>query len=414
MEIQWQRACSILRRRASRALSALALATACFAAALLLAGGSAGHSQKRPAPLTIGALFSLTGAGAPYGPEQLKGARLAVAQINAAGGVHGAPLQLSAIDDRSDPAYGTAAMRTLIDKQSVRAVLGPTLSLVAVGADPLANRLRTPVLAVSNTADGVVGRCPYPCGWIWRDSLGASVAVPANISQFVLANRPSSAVVMYTAADPLAESEAAHAVQTFSGQNVRVLATVLMPRSGSLRALVAKVLALKPSVLFIGTSSAPGRAIEAMRELRAAGFTGAILGGNSLNSQTVARLAGRSGKGAQSGAAWYRGNNFPANAQFVTAYTQAYSAAPDQFAAQAYAGVQILASALRNAGLAGSTAPLAKQRAEVQKALGNTALMTPLGPFRFNSSHDVEQIVWVQAIDGQGGHSLVGFCNPGC
>lgn len=403
--------------RTSKALLAVAIVAGCsaagVAAGLLLTGGPAGAASGRPPPLTIGALFSLTGTGGSYGPEQLRGARLAVAEINAAGGVGGAPLRLAAMDDRSDPEHGRTAMRTLIEKNGALAVLGPTLSLVALRADPLADRLQTPVLAVSNTIDGIVGRCPYPCSWIWRNSLGESAAVPANVEQYVLAHHPSSAALIHAAGDPLGEAEVKFAARSFRSENVRVLGGFSIARTGSSRAVVAKALARKPDVLFIGTASGP-QGVELIREARAAGFSGAILGGNSFNSTTVAKLAGRPGRGAQSGAAWYAGNSFPANAQFVTAYRQAYSAEPDQFAAQAYTGVQILVSALRKAGLAGSTAPVAQQRVEVQNALADTALMTPLGPFRFTAAHDVEQIVWVQAIDGRGSHVLVGFCNPDC
>lgn len=413
MKTERHRARSTLRGRPSRALLVAAVVAASLAGALLLAAASSRGETKPPGPLTIGALFSLTGVGGSYGPTQLRAARLAVEQIDAAGGVDGRPLRLAAIDDRSDPSYGARAMRDLIEKRGVVAVLGPTLSAVAVRADAVASRLGTPVLAVSNTVGGIVGRCSHPCSSVWRDSLGESTAVPANIAQYVLARHPSSAVLIQSSGDLLGEADVALAERAFRREHVRVLGTFLAPQGGSPRATVRKALRRKPQVLFVGTAS--GRqAVEVMRAARAAGFTGAILGGNAFNSTAVARLAGRFGRGAQSGAAWYRGNDFPANAQFVTAYTQAYSVRPDQFAAQAYTGVQILASAFRNAGLARSAAPPAEQRALVEEALADTALMTPLGPFRFTASHDVDQIVWVQAINGHGGHALVGFCNPGC
>lgn len=401
------------RGRASAGLLAAAIVTGLLAGALLLAAGSSRGDTKPSPPLTIGALFSLTGVGSSYGPEQLRGARLAVEQINASGGVGGVSLRLVAIDDRSDPSYGPTAMRRLIERHGVLAVLGPTLSAVAVRADPLANRLSTPVLGVSNTVDGIVGRCPYPCRFIWRDSLGESTAVPANIAQYVLAHHPSSAALIHTSGDLLGEFDVALAARAFRSEHVRILGNFSMPQDGSPRAAVLEALTLEPDVLFVGTASGRG-AVGVMREARAAGFKGAILGGNAFNSTALAKLAGRFGPGAQSAAAWYGGNEFPANAQFVTTFEQAHSKAPDQFAAQAFTGVEILAAAFRNAGLARSTAPVAEQRLEVQRALGETALMTPLGPFRFTAAHDVDQIVWVQAIDGRGGHALVGFCNPGC
>jgi branched-chain amino acid transport system substrate-binding protein len=151
-----------------------------------------------------------------------------------------------------------------------------------------------------------------------------------------------------------------------------------------------------------------------MHAARDAGFRGAFLGGSTFNSSSTGTAAGAAGTGALSGSAWYAGNDFPANATFVSDYTRAYGEAPDQFAAQAFTGVEIAAQALTRAGIAHTTMPLAAQRARIQASLGAVALMTPLGPFRFTSDHDVSQIVWVDAMNGHGGSTLAGFCNPAC
>jgi ABC-type branched-subunit amino acid transport system substrate-binding protein len=106
---------------------AVTVLTACALWATAAGGATA------PAPITLGAVFSLTGGGGVYGPQQLRGARLAVAQINAAGGIDGHPLRLVPIDGASTPAVGAAAMRRLVEAGAL-AILGPTLSLVAVAA----------------------------------------------------------------------------------------------------------------------------------------------------------------------------------------------------------------------------------------------------------------------------------------
>jgi hypothetical protein len=75
--------------------------------------------------------------------------------------------------------------------------------------------------------------------------------------------------------------------------------------------------------------------------------------------------------------------------------------------------VQILASALTAADLPPGE-PIADVRGALQAALPDVALTTPLGPFRFTPGHDVEQVVWILAINDHAGHDLVDFCNPGC
>lgn len=386
---------------------------ACAAGLAVLCAGVTGVAQGgdsllAPAPISVGAVFSLSGAGDVFGPQQVKGAQLAIDQVNANGGIDGAKLKLVVRDDRSDPAAGKIAMRALI-RQGVVAVLGPTLSAVAYSADPVADSLQTPVLGVSNTGNGIVGECAYACTWIWRDSLGESIAVPANIGEYVLEAHPSTAAIVYASGDVLGVQEANIAGQSFLQNGVRVMTKRAVPKAGSIVAGVKRAIRGNPDVLFIGTVSGQ-TAADVMRAARAAGFQGTFLGGNTMNSDATAALAGQAGLGARSASAWYRNNDFPANAAFVTSYTQTYGKAPDQFATQAFMGVEILADALTRGGVGASSKPIAAKRA----TLPNVALLSPIGPFRFTADHDVSQIVWVLAMDGAGSHRLAGFCNPGC
>ncbi len=404
-----------LRGVGSVRLGALLCVPVVAVAAGLAAFTGVGRSAAPTQPITIGALLSLTGGGDVYGPQQVKGAQLAVRQINAQGGVDGVPLKLVVRDDKSVPATGRSAMRQLIQKDGAVAVLGPSLSLVAVSADPLADGLQTPVVAVSNTANGIVGKCAYPCTYIWRDSLGEATAVPANIDQYVLESHPSTAAILYVDGDKLGIDEARIAAAAFGEEGVRVVANQKLPATGDLTASVTNALVGSPQVVFIGASFG-ARAVDAMKQLRASGYFGTFLGGNTFNSSTTGRLAaaGKVGTGARSGAAWYDGNDFPANQQFITSYEQTFNQPPDQFAAQAFVGVEIVADALRRGKIAESSKSIDDKRIALQKALRAVALMTPLGPFRFTQDHDVAQIVWVLSMTADGGHSLAGFCDPGC
>jgi branched-chain amino acid transport system substrate-binding protein len=65
----------------------------------------------------------MTGDLAEYGAQMREGAKLAVADINAAGGVLGKPLRLIIEDDQCDPARATAAARDVVS-QKVLAVIG--------------------------------------------------------------------------------------------------------------------------------------------------------------------------------------------------------------------------------------------------------------------------------------------------
>ena len=143
---------------------------------------------------------------------------------------------------------------------------------------------------------------------------------------------------------------------------------------------------------------------------RKSGFRGYILGGNAFNSSTASAAAGKDGAGAQSAAAWYAGSEDEANVAFVEAYEEAYGEAPDQFAAQAYTGVQLLAEAARNSDL--TFDDLATDRSAVVDALSDVTMPTPLGEFAFTGDHDVSQPIWIVQMDGAGGFELVEQVEP--
>jgi branched-chain amino acid transport system substrate-binding protein len=111
------------------------------------------------------------------------------------------------------------------------------------------------------------------------------------------------------------------------------------------------------------------------------------------------------GKGAQSAAAWYAGNDSEENREFIEAYQQAYGEEPDQFAAQAYTGVELLAEAADDADL--SFENLEADRNLMVASLEQVQEDTPLGEFAFTPDHDVIQPIWIVEMNGQGGYKLV-------
>jgi len=142
-----------------------------------------------------------------------------------------------------------------------------------------------------------------------------------------------------------------------------------------------------------------------MNAARNQGWQGQFLGGNGFNTATVSKQAGAAGKGARSASAWYIGNTFPSNKDFVDSYKKEYGKDPDQFAAQGFTGLMILADAAKRANL--TFTDLAGDRDKLRAAMESVNIQTPLGPFQFTSNHDVKQTVWVIQMDGAGGFTLV-------
>src|SRR5665213_524588 len=143
-------------------------------------GGSTSTNSYSGKTIKLGAILSITGAGGVYGPQSRDGMNLAVKQINASGGVNGATIKLTINDDASLQPQAQQLAQTLIQQEQDLALLGPTLSNSAVAAHPLAERLKTPILAVSTTGIHIVPDCNFPstapCKYVFRDSLGEQTA----------------------------------------------------------------------------------------------------------------------------------------------------------------------------------------------------------------------------------------------
>jgi ABC-type branched-subunit amino acid transport system substrate-binding protein len=128
-----------------------------YVLALAVAGGllSAGAAQAQSAPCTakLGGILPLTGSMGPVGKNIANSAELAVAHVNAGGGVKGCTLQFILRDDQGQPTVGVDAAKFLTDVERVPAITGtvssgvtlPILTSVAVPA-------KVPMISCCSTA----------------------------------------------------------------------------------------------------------------------------------------------------------------------------------------------------------------------------------------------------------------------
>jgi branched-chain amino acid transport system substrate-binding protein len=105
----------------------------CFFAASGMVPG--GVWAAPPDKIRIGLMFGLTGAASPIGPPQLDGAKLAVKEINAAGGVKMGgkklPIEIFVKDDESKPDIAIRRFRELIDENKVNVIVGQTFAPIS-------------------------------------------------------------------------------------------------------------------------------------------------------------------------------------------------------------------------------------------------------------------------------------------
>jgi branched-chain amino acid transport system substrate-binding protein len=330
----------------------------------------------------------LTGDAAVYGPSQKNAANLAVDEINKSGMLGDAKLKLTTEDDRSTKEGTITAFEKLIKKDKVLAILGPTLSNSAKAANPIAQASKVIVIGVSNTAAGIVEIGDF----VFRDSLPESVVQPNTVQTTMDKLGYKKVAVMYGDDDVFTKSGYDVFSKVLKDKGIQVLTTETFKKKDTdFSAQLTKIKGLKPDQIIV--SALAEEAAGIMSQARQLGIPSSVhfIGGNGFNSPKLAQLAGAAAEGAISGAAWFIGNDTPGNKAFVAAYKQRYGGDPDQFAAQAYAGIYILANAIKAAGKADSQA--------IRDALAKTKdLPTVLGTFSFDAQRNPVHPPIVQVI----------------
>src|ERR1700688_1173839 len=205
-------------------LVAAAFVAACGSAGTAGGGNTNSYSGKT---IKLGAILSITGAGGVYGPQSRDGMNLAVKQINNSGGVNGAQIALTINDDASLQPQSAQVAQKLIQEEQDMALLGPTLSNSAVAVHPLAESLKTPILAVSTTGINIVPNCnapsTVPCKYVFRDSLGEETAIPDNIKSYAADSHPATGVLLVAQDDKFSSDGGTIVQATLGQQNMQLL-----------------------------------------------------------------------------------------------------------------------------------------------------------------------------------------------
>jgi branched-chain amino acid transport system substrate-binding protein len=128
----------------------LALSAASFGACKK-SGGQGSGSSGASAEIVIGHYASMTGNTAHFGQDTDKAIRLAVDEVNAAGGVLGRKVKVVTLDDRGDSAEAANAVTRLIDVEKVHALLGEVASSLSLSGGRVAQRRKVPMISPSST-----------------------------------------------------------------------------------------------------------------------------------------------------------------------------------------------------------------------------------------------------------------------
>lgn len=144
------------KTRGRRSSTATMVSLAAVPAMLLSACGSSAEEEGGDGPIKVGVIAALTGIAAPYGTQSLNSFKLAVEDINEAGGVDGRDLEVVALDNRSKPDEVPSLMKRLAT-DGIDLIVGASSTPLTITAAQTADQIKVPLLVPMEAADAIIG-----------------------------------------------------------------------------------------------------------------------------------------------------------------------------------------------------------------------------------------------------------------
>ena len=345
----------------------------------LIAAGAFGFSLSAlAADIKLGAAEALSGPASQYGQSIKNGLQLAVDELNAAGGVKGNKISIQFEDEAGKKEQAIDVFKKLIFQDKVLMLFGPTLSNSAQAADPIAQAAKVVVFGTSNTADGITSIGDH----VFRNSVTESDVLPETLRVAIKHANIKKVAVLYGNDDVFTKSGYDAFKKALADLKIPVTTTETFAKGDvDFKAQLTKIKASGADAIVLSALIAEGAPI--MVQARQLGIDLPFIGGNGMNSVKIFDLAKGKSDNLWVGSPWALGNQTKENQHFVVAYTQKYKSAPDQFGAQAYDAMNIVATALGKIKLSGN---LETDRKALRDALPAVTHLGATGPFKFRQA----------------------------
>ncbi len=330
------------------------------------------------ADIKLGAAEALTGPAGQYGQSIKNGLELALEEINAAGGVKGNKLTLVLEDEQGKKEQAIDVVKKLIFQDKVLMLFGPTLSNSAQAADPIAQAAKIVVFGTSNTADGITSIGDH----VFRNSVTEADVLPETLRVSAKVAGIKKVAVLYGNDDVFTKSGFDAFKKALDAMNIPVTTTETFAKGDvDFKAQLTKIKASNPDAIVLSALIAEGAPI--MVQARGLGINLPFIGGNGMNSVKIFDLAKDKSDNLWTGSPWALASQTKENQHFVVAYTQMYKAAPDQFSAQAFDAMNIVAKAIAKIKLTGN---LEADRSALRDALPAVTHVGATGAFQFRQA----------------------------
>ncbi|WP_439550644.1 ABC transporter substrate-binding protein [Falsiroseomonas sp.] len=331
---------------------------------------------------------------------------IAVAEINAAGGINGRPIRIEKFDTGSDPRQAATAAQKFARDDNALAILGPFSSGESAVAFPVGERLG--IVQISNSASqpGLTGNFSYA----WRLTEDEGKQFGRLLTSLTRKGVPASrAEIMFISDERISNITA---TQFYPGllraRNISFGEPVSFQyRTFDVAPQVTQVMQRNPEV--VALAATPDGAGKVLRELRRQGFRGRVIGSQIFADPNSVELFGPEGEGMLIVAGFWWDRN-DATRAFTRKYAEENARRgltskriPHHSDAQAYDIVYLMKQAGERARVTGEASRIAAERTAFRDALRGISFTGVTGENTcFDAARDAELPGFIIEIKNQG------------
>ena len=323
-------------------LASVALLAACGEVSTTGNSGSASGTEIGKT-LKIGFNFEETGDVASYGTAEQKAAKLAVDEINKAGGVDGKQIEITDKDNKSELSEASTVSTNLVTQAKVNAIIGPATSGGTGAAITNAAKASVPLITPSGTQDDLTKGQDYLFRTTFIDSFQGKI-----LSKYVTDNLKAKKVVLYyDNSSDYAKGIAKAFQEEYKGE---IVATeTFASKDTDFQAALTKFKGKDFDALVV-----PGyytEAVKIVNQARGMGIDKPIVGGDGFNSEEfISQATPAAATNVYYVSGYSTSGDMTAKAKkFLEAYKAKYNEEPSMFSALAYDSVYMVAEASKGA-----------------------------------------------------------------
>jgi branched-chain amino acid transport system substrate-binding protein len=353
-------------------------------------GSTSGDSIK------IGGIYNLTGGMSSIDVPTADAAKLAVKEINAAGGVLGKQIDFVVLDAKTDVTTSSNVATQLVEVEKVKAMTGLNDSTFAVAAGQVAQNGKVPYVVCGATTP----QMPDMVGDdLFMMSFGDTVQGAAG-AEFTYKNLGKKTVwVMFDKGMDYARGLSTYFKTRYEEMGGKVVGQdEYQTGDTDYSSQVTRLKAIKPLPEALYIAAGPDEIGTIVKQIREAGITLPIIGGDGFDTPLLIELGGK----ANTNDVYYTthlglANNSPKATAFKAAYKAEYGKELDSvFGAIGYDAVYLIADAIKRANSDDPEA-IRKALAETKDFEGVTGKLS----YPDNSRVPNVSVAVVQVVDGQ-------------